>query len=376
MLTRAVRSFRTAPPPYISRGPKCDPRKTVLPPRRSARLRPALRRAQCTWRADTGWAPPELVPSGPIALHPFSHVLHYAIECYEGMKVYRDSSDKLRLFRPKLNMKRFHESCERLCLPAFSQEALLRCIEDLVRLDGDWVPRQKGYSMYMRPVAFSTTPWLGLTQCSEAMIFVLLSPVGPYFKSGFQAIKLAVEEKHIRAWPGGVGAAKCGGNYAPTVLPQIEAARAGCSQALFCYGKDQFVTEAGTMNIFFLWVNEDGEEELITPWLDDGCILPGITRLSVIELCKSWGEFKVTEQAVKLAPLLKASEEGRLLECFGTGTAAVIQPVKSLTYEGKEYTLPIAATGEASGPIAMRVMQQLGDIQNGEVEHEWSHVID
>jgi branched-chain amino acid aminotransferase len=123
-------------------------------------------------------------------------------------------------------------------------------------------------------------------------------------------------------------------------------------------------------------VNEDGEEELITPWLDDGCILPGITRLSVIELCKSWGEFKVTEQAVKLAPLLKASKEGRLLECFGTGTAAVIQPVKSLTYEGKEYTLPIAATGEASGPIAMRVMQQLGDIQNGEVEHEWSHVID
>ena len=310
---------------------------------------------------------------------------HAARLCFHAARLYPETDnspsplptnqDRVRLFRPTLNMARFHDSCERMCLPPFDQNALLRCIEQLVRLDADWVPRKKGYSMYMRPLAFSTTPWLGLTQCSEAMIFVLLCPVGPYFKSGFQSIKLNVEERHIRAWPGGVGNTKCGGNYGPTVLPQIEASRAGCSQALFLYGKEQIVTEAGTMNIFFLWRTEEGEEELITPWLDDGCILPGITRRSVLELCREWGEFKVTEKSVTLPPLLKAAEEGRLLECFGTGTAAVIQPVKSLTYEGKEYELPICATGEASGPLAMRLTETLVDIQEGRIDHEWSTVV-
>jgi len=203
------------------------------------------------WKAKEGWGAPEIVASGPIGLHPFSHVFHYAIECYEGMKAYIDDNGKTRLFRPNKNMDRFNNSAARLNLPTFDGPQLLECIKELLRIDEDWIPTEKGYSMYLRPVMFSTTPWLGLTQCSEAMIFVLCSPVGPYFKSGFVPIKLSVDSKYIRAWPGGTGNVKFGGNYAPTVASIVQANADGCSQSLFVYDEDEWVTEAGTMNIFF-----------------------------------------------------------------------------------------------------------------------------
>jgi len=288
---------------------------------------------QCTWRADTGWLPPEIVPSGPIALHPFCHVFHYALACYEGMKAFKDKDGKVRLFRPELNMKRFNVSAARLCLPQFDEAQLLECIKELLRMDADWVPGQDGYSMYMRPFMFSTTPWLGLTQCTEAMIYVLLSPVGPYFKSGFKPIKLYVDEEYTRAWPGGTGHVKAAGNYGPTVAPQIQAARAGCSQALFVHDKEKlWITEAGTMNVFFFIINDSDEKELVTPSLDDETTLPGITRLSVVELCRAWGEFKVTERHIGVPEVAERIRAGKVLEAFGTGTAAALQPISSFKW--------------------------------------------
>jgi branched-chain amino acid aminotransferase len=236
------------------------------------------------WRSGKGWAAPQIVPSGPVGLHPFAHVFHYAIECYEGMKAYVDDEGETRLFRPDMNMKRFNDSAARLCLPAFDGDELLECIKELLRVDKEWIPHKRGYSMYLRPVIFSTTPWLGLTQCSEAMILVLMSPVGPYFKSGFVPIKLAVDAKYIRAWPGGTGDIKYGGNYGSTVISQKEAASGGASQSLYVYDVDEFITEAGTMNVFFLWTNTEGVKELVTPTLEDGTILPGVTRRSVLDL--------------------------------------------------------------------------------------------
>lgn len=325
------------------------------------------------WSAAAGWAAPEIVPSGPIGLHPFSHVFHYAIECYEGMKAYKDTDGNIRLFRPEQNMKRMNVSASRLCLPNFNGGEMLECIKELLKLDRDWIPQKKGYAMYLRPVMFSTTPWLGLTQCSEAMMFVLQSPVGPYFKSGFVPIKLHVDSYHIRAWPGGTGNVKFGGNYAPTVASQISAGQAGCSQALYVYGEEEWVTEAGTMNIFFLIKKPDGNLELVTPALEDGCILPGITRLSVLELAKEWGECDVVEEALPLSKILEACDENRVLEAFGTGTAAVLQPISAFKNKGKDYVLP--ENGYAEGSFQMRLLAKLKEIQYGETEHAWSMVV-
>mmetsp|Transcript_37333 Transcript_37333/g.71564 ORF Transcript_37333/g.71564 Transcript_37333/m.71564 type:complete len:372 (+) Transcript_37333:69-1184(+) len=325
------------------------------------------------WTAVEGWGSPEILASGPIGLHPFSHVFHYAIECYEGMKAYTDDAGNTRLFRPEKNMERLNDSAKRLNLPGFNGEELLKCIKELLRVDKEWIPKQKGYSMYLRPVMFSTTPWLGLTQCSEAMLFVLCSPVGPYFKSGFVPIKLHVDDYYIRAWPGGTGNVKFGGNYAPTVASIKKAAEEGCSQSLYVYDADEWVTEAGTMNIFFLLKNSAGGKELWTPTLDDGCILPGITRLSVIELAKEWGECDVVEKRIPCREIVAALEEGRMLEIFGTGTAAVLQPVGALRYKGKELSCP--PDGFGPGSFQVRMTAFLKGVQYGEQDHPWSIVI-
>lgn len=292
------------------------------------------------WHAGKGWGAPAIIAAGPIGLHPFAHVFHYAIECYEGMKAYVDDAGETRLFRPEMNMKRFNDSSARLCLPAFDGTELLACIKELLRVDKEWIPTKRGFAMYLRPVIFSTTPWLGLTQCSEAMILVLMSPVGPYFKSGFVPIKLSVDAKYIRAWPGGTGNIKYGGNYGSTVISQKEAASGGASQSLYVYDVDEFVTEAGTMNIFFLWTNERGEKELVTPTLEDGTILPGVTRQSVIDLANEWGECLVTEKMLPFREIAAAFDRNELHEIFGTGTAAVIQPIGFITHREKTFEVP------------------------------------
>mmetsp|Transcript_24837 Transcript_24837/g.30042 ORF Transcript_24837/g.30042 Transcript_24837/m.30042 type:complete len:298 (+) Transcript_24837:3-896(+) len=287
------------------------------------------------------------------------------------MKAYKDTDGNIRMFRPEKNMDRLNNSASRLCLPNFNGDELLKCIKRLLQIDHEWIPNKKGYAMYLRPVLFSTTPWLGLTQCSEAMLCVLCCPVGPYFKSGFVPIKLHVDGHYIRAWPGGTGNVKFGGNYAPTVSSQIAASQAGCSQALYVYGEDELVTEAGTMNIFFLIKDRNGKGNyLVTPSLDDGCTLPGITRLSVMELAKEWGECDVVEKPLPLKEILDAIKEGRCMESFGTGTAAVLQPVQGLKYKDEDFKLP--ETGYAPNSMQMRLMERLGAIQYGEVDHEWS----
>lgn len=324
------------------------------------------------WSVDGGWGAPAIVPSGPVGLHPFAHVFHYAVECYEGMKAYVDTNDRVRLYRPQMNMERFRTSASRMSLPDFNGSELLKCIERLVDLDKDWIPKKRGYSMYLRPVIFSTTPWLGLTQCAEAMILVLCCPVGPYFKSGFVPIKLSVDAKYIRAWPGGTGNVKSGGNYGPTVISQAAAASNGCSQSLFVYAKEEYVTEAGTMNIFFLWRDERGVKQLVTPTLDDGTILPGVTRQSVLELSRQWNECETIERMIPFADVLAASERGDLLEVFGTGTAAVIQPVSGIVYEGREIN-PSEPFDDKS--FQRRLTDYLIGIQYGDIEHPWSHVV-
>lgn len=287
------------------------------------------------------------------------------------MKAYKDSNGTLRLFRPDCNMERMQHSMTRLAMPTFNSDGLIECIKKLIKIDESWVPVKEGYSMYIRPTAIGTSPILGIHASEHIKIFVILSPVGPYYKGGFKPIKLLADTENIRAWPGGVGNAKLGGNYGPTIAPSQKAAKLDCSQIMWLFGDDHQITEVGSMNILFVLKKKDGSGiELVTAPLTRGDILPGVTRRSILELARSWKEFDVSERWLTMKEVVEAEAEGRLLEVMGAGTAAVISPVKAILYKGKDILVP---TGEEVGPITMKLWKSLYDIQYGKINnHPWS----
>ncbi|OQS05329.1 branched-chain-amino-acid aminotransferase [Thraustotheca clavata] len=327
------------------------------------------------WDAEKGWGKPLIRPYGPLNIDPASSSLHYALQCFEGMKAYINDDGKIRLFRPDMNMARMNSSMERLFLPTFDSKEMIECIKQLVLLDKDWIPKGDGYSLYLRPTGISTHPHIGVSASSKAKVFVILSPVGPYYPEGFAPVKLYADDKYVRAWPGGTGNTKIGGNYGSTIMPQYEASKKGYSQILWLFGEEHFVTEVGTMNLFVYWINENGEKELVTAPLHRGDILPGVTRDSILQLTRGWGEFKVTEHTITMPSIVKAQKEGRLLEIFGSGTAAIISPVELINYNGVDINVPLDAEDGKSGKLTKRIWKEMTDIQYGRVEHPWSVVI-
>jgi len=323
---------------------------------------------EADWSREAGWEPPRIKPFENLSLPPSTLVFHYALECFEGMKCYKGIDGGIRLFRPDLNIARFNRSCDRLALPTVDADEFQQCLEDLVRLDADWIPEGRGYSMYLRPTMIATQETLGVSPTSHAKMFVITSPVGAYYAGGFKPIRLLADTNYVRAWPGGVGDTKCGGNYAPTIYPQQQAMAAGYDQILWLYGEEMQVTEAGTMNFFVRWTNKEGKEELVTAPLD-GTILPGVTRQALLDLCREWGEFDVTERVYTMDELVEAIEDGRVKEMFGSGTAATISPVKEIVYNGKALASPV---GEDAGPLAQRLTDAIFDIQYGVVDHDWA----
>jgi len=323
------------------------------------------------WNKSSGWEVPIISPYSKIELEPSALVFHYAIECFEGMKAYKDKKGQVRLFRPMENMNRFNISAARLCLPTFPHEKLLDAIKALIKLDKDWIPQEKGYSLYIRPTLIATDPLIGVNEPTKALLFVILSPVGPYYPTGFKPVSLYAGSTDVRAWPGGTGCYKIGGNYAPGILPMIEAGKKGHQQIMWLH--DKKVTEVGTMNLFCFWKNKQGEKELITAPLD-GQILPGVTRKSILELTRQWKEFKVTEADWTIDSLTQAINEGRVIEMFGAGTAAIVSPVCKIFYEGKDYQVP--CKDNTAGELTARLMNTLQAIQYGEQESPWSVVVD
>jgi branched-chain amino acid aminotransferase len=256
--------------------------------------------------------------------------------CFEGMKAYQGADGRMRLFRPELNMARLRRSGRRLQLADFEPQELLGCLKQLLLVDRSWLPAREGYSIYIRPFMFSSAHALGVAKPTRSTISILLSPVGPYFPTGLKPISLFVDEHHRRAWPGGVGDYKVGGNYAPTIQPQVAAGQAhGVPQVLYTFKESHEhpdhaeFEECGSMNMFFYLQQPDGRRELVTPALS-GTILPGITRDSILALAAQWGECEVAERPVTIAEVRAAAHEGRLLEMFGSGTACIVQPVGSL----------------------------------------------
>jgi len=325
------------------------------------------------WTSEGGWEAPKIGPLEPFQMHPAAKVLHYAQELFEGMKAYRGHDGKVRMFRPLHNMVRLNGSAERACLPTFDGEHLVKCMRRLIQIDQEWIPHAEASSLYIRPTMIGTEPTLGVGAANEVELFVILSPVGPYFAGGLKPVNLLADPRYVRAWQGGCGYVKMGSNYAPTLWTQKMAEQEGCQQCLWLVGDDHEITEVGAMNIFILMKNGKGGMELVTPPLDSGCILPGVTRRSILELSKEWNEFEVSERKITMGELMAAKSEERLVEIFGCGTAAIVCPVGNIKYNGVDVAIPVDDNDNA---VSKRLRSTMSDIYYGRMKHPWAPEIE
>lgn len=327
------------------------------------------------WTASSGWLPPRITPYQNLSLDPATCALHYAFEAFEGMKAYKDREGNVRLFRPDKNMERMNKSVARIALPTFDGSKMIDLIKQFCRLEERFIPSARGYSLYIRPNMIGTQRTLGVGPPGSALLYVIASPVGPYYPTGFKAISLEATTYAVRAWPGGVGASKLGANYAPCIVPQMQAARRGFQQNLWLFEEagEDWVTEVGTMNLFAAIKGRDGTPELLTAPLD-GTILEGVVRDSILALARErlvpegW---KVSERRFHMREVEEAAKEGRLMEVFGSGTAAVVSPVRSIGYQGRLIECGLPADKEV-GPVTQRMKDWIEGIQYGEEQHPWS----
>lgn len=313
-----------------------------------------------------GWHDPEIKPYQPITLDPSAMVFHYGQEMFEGLKAYKTEEGKVLLFRPEKNIQRTNVTNDRLCIPQVNEEDILEAIKAIVSIDKDWIPQAEGTSLYIRPFIIATDPFLGVRPSLTYQFIIILGPVGAYYKEGINPVKIWVENEYVRAVKGGTGFAKTGGNYAASLKAQMKAKEKGCTQVLWLDGVERkYIEEVGTMNVFFK-ING----EVITPSLE-GSILPGVTRDSVIELLKSWN-IPVVERKITIDEVYKASEEGKLEEVFGTGTAAVISPVGELNWNGKIFSVNEGKIGE----LSQKVYDYITGIQTGKIEDRFGWIIE
>lgn len=315
------------------------------------------------WSEERGWHNPVVGPRGPIALDPAAAVLHYAQEIFEGLKAYRQSDGSTALFRPDANARRFNASAERLAMPDLPEEMFVQAIRELVAADRDWFPTVEGGSLYLRPFMIATEAFLGVRPAKEYKFIVIASPAGNYFKSGAPAVSIWVSD-YSRAAPGGTGAAKCGGNYAASLVPTAEAFDRGHDQVLFLDAAEhKWIEELGGMNLFFAFA--DGS--MITPALT-GTILPGITRASLIALARDEG-LTVREERYSLDQWRADAASGQLVEAFACGTAAVVTSIGKVAGRAGEFTIGSGGPGQ----LTQKLRSRLVAIQRGEAPdpHGW-----
>ncbi len=304
---------------------------------------------------DRGWHDARIVPYGPLSLDPATMTLHYGQEIFEGLKAYRGEDGAIRFFRAIENVRRFNRSNERLCVPLIDEEVFMRAMTEFVRLEADWVPRSRDTSLYIRPFLIATDPFLGVRASDTYLFVIILSPVGSYYAGGISPTDILVEDEDVRAVRGGLGYAKTGANYAATIRAQDRAKHKGYTQVLWLDALERkYIEEIGTSNAFFKISGT-----VITPSLN-GSILPGITRMSCIELLRSWG-IPVEERPVSMDEVIAALENGALEEAFASGTAAVISPIGKLCYRGRDLTVNNGAIGE----ISQKLYDTLTGIQWG-----------
>jgi branched-chain amino acid aminotransferase len=307
---------------------------------------------------DGKWQEPVIEPYAPFELYPATTVLHYAQGIFEGCKAYKDNNGKITTFRSRDNFKRMNNSAARLCMPTLDIDLVLKCLNELLIIEKDWIPTLSGTALYIRPTMIGTDPVLGVHASHSYRFFIILSPVGSYYANGMQPTKIYIETQYVRAAIGGTGEAKCMGNYATSLLAGEIANKKGYDQVLWLDAAERkYVEEVGSMNIFFVI---DGVA--VTPKLN-GSILPGITRDSSIQVLKKFG-YKIEERKVSVDELVKAYKDGKLNEVFGTGTAAVISPVGLVSYNG----IDMVINNNQMGKITTFLYNKITGIQLGKEE--------
>ena len=308
-----------------------------------------------------GWHDPRIVPFENISLSPASMVFHYGQEMFEGLKAYKGADGEVYLFRPDMNAKRTNNTNKRLCIPTLPEEDFVQAVKAVVNVDRAWVPDEEGTSLYIRPFIIATDAFLGVAPSKTYMFLIILSPSGAYYETGLEPVGIWIEDEYVRAVKGGMGFAKTGGNYAASLIAQVKAHDDGYSQVLWLDGVERkYIEEVGAMNIFF---KIDGK--VVTPMLN-GSILPGVTRDSVINVCKHL-RYDVEERRVSVDELVLAAKTGKLEEVFGTGTAAVISPVGKLRYKESVFNI-----GEGKiGPLTQKLYDIITGIQWGKTEDKF-----
>ena len=274
------------------------------------------------------WGTPKIVPYAPIPIDPFNSTFHYSVSCFEGMKAYLDNQNRIRLFRPDQNMKRFASACERLSLDPFDTNEFLKCLVEYTKVERNWIPSKRGEALYLRPFAFSMENTLVVKHPESSRVMIVASPVAGYFSKEVKPIKLGICREFERGFPKSAAGFKISPNYGPTIKIGLDLHNSvGADQVLWLY--NDRILEVGACNIFFIIKDENGDLELVTAPLD-GSILPGVTRSSVLERERERKRFKVSERIFTLTEVKKAFNEGRLVEIFGTGTAVVVLPVEGI----------------------------------------------
>ncbi|GLJ79046.1 branched-chain amino acid aminotransferase [Microbacterium imperiale] len=310
------------------------------------------------WSVRGGWHRPRVQPYGPISLDPAAAVLHYGQEIFEGIKAYRHADGSVHTFRPDQNGRRLQRSARRLALPELPVEWFIQSLRELIAVDGDWVPSGADQSLYLRPFMFAKEAFLGVRPANKVAYYVIASPAGAYFTGGVKPVSIWLSEDYARAGKGGTGAAKTGGNYASSLLPQAEAYENECDQVVFL-DQDRNVEELGGMNVVFVY--KDGT--IVTPQSDS--ILEGITRDSILQLARDRGH-KVEGRAVSLDEWRQGVASGDIVEVFACGTAAVVTPIGVL--KGRDFF-----DEQPVGELALSLREELTDIQYGrrEDKHGW-----
>lgn len=318
------------------------------------------------YSTEKGWFDPRVVPYQKLELEPSAMVFHYGQEMFEGLKAYKTDDGRTLLFRPNKNIERANNTNRRICIPEIPEEDFLQAIKAVVKTDEAWIPTKPGTSLYIRPFVIATDEFLGVRPSDTYLFIIILSPVGAYYPEGLNPVKIWIEDEYVRAVKGGVGEAKTGANYVASLKAQVKAHDDGYSQVLWLDGVERkYIEEVGAMNIFFK-INGT----VVTPMLN-GSILPGVTRDSVVNLCKHWG-YPVEERRISVDELVEAARSGALEECWGTGTAAVISPVGHLRYENEVMQIRDGGIGE----LSQKLYDTVTGIQLGKVEDEFGWTVE
>ena len=310
---------------------------------------------------NNDWKNFRIIPFQDLNLSPACTTLHYGQTIFEGLKAYKNEKDEILIFRPDKNAKRFNSSAERMCMPSFPEKYFINSIEELLKIEKDWIPKGEENSLYIRPLMFAIDPYIGIKPADKYLFIIICGLAGGYYS---EPVNVKIETEYTRAVKGGVGYAKTAANYAAALYPAVQAQKEGFHQLIWTDGKEHnFVEESGTMNLFFVIDNK-----LITPPLGD-TVLDGVTRDSIISVCPEL-DIDIEIRKISVKEIIDALGNGSMTEAFGAGTAATIAPIKTIAFKSKKYNLP--ENNKLS--FSKKILDYLNNLKFGKIDDKFDWV--